>query len=89
MKEIKIRNISFDVIGIDGLIHYEYVYDPTEKTLTELIDCVETFVWTGKDATAKIKSIVNKPKKIKVVKNKELVKVENKLAIDHNQLTLF
>lgn len=57
-KEIKFKSISYNEIGVDGLIHFEYKWDEETETLTEFIDGVKTQSWVKSEARDKITKIL-------------------------------
>lgn len=60
LKEIKFKTISFDRIGVDGLVRYVYTYEKEFGELIETIDGEITNKWSGPDVRRKIKEIIGK-----------------------------
>lgn len=57
-KKIKFKSISYDEIGTDGLIHFEYKWNEETETLTEFIDGVKIQSWEKSEARDKITKIL-------------------------------
>ena len=85
-KEIKFSSISFNEIGIDGLIHHEYKWDKETEILTHFIDGNELERWESLEARKEIKKIIGIERKKSI---KAVVQLEKKVIIPSNQLKLF
>jgi len=86
-KEIKLSSLSFNEIGIDGLIFHEYKWDKETKVLTHLIDGIETEKWSGPEARKELNKILRADQK-KKEKEKQQIK-KPVMIIPDNQLKLF
>ena len=86
-KEIKFSSISFNEIGIDGLIHHEYKWDKETEILTHFIDGVEFEKFNKSKAKKEIKKLIGTEHKPKT-KPIQLEK-DNTVITPINQLKLF
>ena len=85
-KEIKFTSISFNEIGIDGLIFHEYKWNKETEILTHFIEGLEIEKWSDLDAKIQINKLIGVDRKRK---HKE-VQVEKPVTIiSDNQLKLF
>jgi len=86
-KEIKFTSISFNEIGIDGLIYHEYKWYNETDILTHFVDGAEIEKWSYLEAKIQIKKLIGTERKRKP-KTAQLEK-EKPLVISPNQLKLF
>lgn len=86
-KEIKFSSLSFNEIGIEGLIFHEYKWDKEIKILTHFINGIEFENWNESDAKKEISKLIGLKKKPKVIPQLEDKKTSTE--IHKTQLNLF
>lgn len=87
-KEIKFSSLSFNEIGVEGLILHEYKWDKELKKLTHFVNGIEFENWNESEAKKEITKLIGFKKK---VKTKVINQLEDKKSIDihESQLKLF
>lgn len=86
-KEIKFSSISFNEIGIDGLICHEYKWNKEIKILTHFIDGIEFENWNESEAKKEINKLIGVKRKVKSIAQLEDKKIST--DIHKTQLKLF
>lgn len=88
-KEIKFSSLSFNEIGIEGLILHEYKWDKEVKILTHFINGIEFENWKESEAKKEISKLIGFNKKAKEKVINQLKDKQKSIDIHESQLKLF